>query len=352
MTVFNASPVRTCNNFNINDIKIDTSNFESKHTFDGMYVVNKAKDNILADGLNKNISFKYGLNDDMNKNILQDANSRLKLELNSKKMENATIGFKFSKKDSYLKNITEICANENSKVALVIKFESIDDVKAFSTSYLKFIIKQNAYLNVVVINMLNDSSLNLLGAEAQVEENANLDVTIINLGACSNVINYYSSLNGENSKNNLKCIYIGNKNSMIDLNYIMSIRNVNSSVNMDVKGALLDTAKKHFKGTISFEKGSKKSKAQESEFTYLLSKDVKSISLPMLLCKEDDVEGDHSSAAGRIDKDILFYLMSRGISEKDAIKLIIKAKFNDILYSIEDEELVNQVITSINEKLT
>ena len=71
----------------------------------------------------------------------------------------------------------------------------------------------------------------------------------------------------------------------------------------------------------------------------------------MLLCTEEDVEGNHSSAAGKIEDDKLFYIMSRGISEKDAMKLIVKAKFNKILETIKDEELKQEIVDEIDKRL-
>ena len=74
-----------------------------------------------------------------------------------------------------------------------------------------------------------------------------------------------------------------------------------------------------------------KSKGNENEFCILLSDKAKSLALPMLLCTEDDVEGNHSTASGKVDNKDLFYIMSRGLSYKEAIRLIVKAKFNQII---------------------
>ncbi len=54
----------------------------------------------------------------------------------------------------------------------------------------------------------------------------------------------------------------------------------------------------------------------------LLSDKAKSIALPMLLCTEDDVEGNHSTASGKVDNKELFYIMSRGLSYKEAVNLL------------------------------
>ena len=83
----------------------------------------------------------------------------------------------------------------------------------------------------------------------------------------------------------------------------------------------------------------------------LLSEKAKSLALPMLLCSEEDVEGEHSCAAGKIEPKELFYLMSRGINKKDAMKLMVRAKFNKIIEKIKIEELKQEIIDEIDRRL-
>ena len=78
-------------------------------------------------------------------------------------------------------------------------------------------------------------------------------------------------------------------------------------------GALSDTSKKSFRGTLDFLRGAVASEGAEEDTCLLLDPTVKSISLPLLLCKEDNVVGNHAASAGQIDQNKLFYLMSRGL---------------------------------------
>ena len=71
----------------------------------------------------------------------------------------------------------------------------------------------------------------------------------------------------------------------------------------------------------------------------------------MLLCKEEDVEGNHSTAAGKIDEKSLFYIMSRGFSRNDAMKLVVRARFNKILEKIKNQELKEEILEEIDKKL-
>lgn len=83
----------------------------------------------------------------------------------------------------------------------------------------------------------------------------------------------------------------------------------------------------------------------------LLSDKAKSIALPMLLCTEDDVEGNHSTASGKVDANDLFYIMSRGIEYKEAIKLIVRARFHKIIENIKDEDIKQEILQEIDRRL-
>lgn len=83
----------------------------------------------------------------------------------------------------------------------------------------------------------------------------------------------------------------------------------------------------------------------------LLSDKAKSVALPMLLCAEEDIEGNHSTATGKIGNKELFYIMSRGFSKKDAIKLAVQAKLSQIVDKVKDEELRQEIFEEIDNRL-
>ena len=124
-----------------------------------------------------------------------------------------------------------------------------------------------------------------------------------------------------------------------------------TNVNFEVQGALKDSSKKHFKGTIDFKRGSKKAIGNENEACMILSDKARSLALPMLLCSEEDVQGNHSTSSGKIGDKELFYIMSRGFDEKAAMKLMVRAKFNRILESIKYDELKNEILYEIDKRL-
>ena len=245
----------------------------------------------------------------------------------------------------------EINAKENSKSTIILKYEQQEDIEAFHNEIIKTNAGKDSEINIILINLLNQKSNNFISIENTFEENAKINYTIVDFGGKNSITNYYSNMIGDNSDNQLNTIYLGKEDQVFDLNYIGELRGKKTNINIDVQGALKDKSKKHFKGTIDFKKGCKKAVGNESEACMLLSDTAKSIALPMLLCSEEEVEGNHSSSAGKIGEKELFYIMSRGFSFKEAMKLMVRARFNKILENIKNEELKQEIVKEIDEKL-
>ena len=135
------------------------------------------------------------------------------------------------------------------------------------------------------------------------------------------------------------------------MNYNMECIGEKVEASINSEGCLDNEAKKSFKGTINFISGCKKAKGDELENCILLSNKAKSKSLPMLLCTEEDVEGSHGISTGKIDNNKLFYLLSKGLNESEAKKLIIYGNYNKIINNINNQNIKEEIIEHINNKL-
>lgn len=331
----NNTPVKTSRNFNINNIKIDVKIPEDIKEFKNMQIPEDAT------VLKEKLSLKYGIGLDYIK-----ANNKIEINLENKEEK---IICNFDKENQNL--IDQILINAKGKSTITIEYKSLGKEKHFHNGVLKVIADENAEVNVNIINLLNEKSDNFQAIESIINKNAKVNYTIIDIGGKSSITNYYSNLQGENAQNDVKTVYLGVDEQLKDINYIAELYGAKTNINIDVQGALSDKAKKHFKGTIDFKKGCKKAKGDENEYCMLLSDKAKAIALPMLLCAEEDVEGNHSTASGKVDSKVLFYIMSRGLSYKEAVKLLVKSRFIKIIEQISDQNLKNEIISKIDEKL-
>lgn len=346
--ILNQTPIRTSKNYKINNIEIDLELPKKIEDYSGLTISGDTSNFNISNDANKN-PLKYGNGKELENQIFNNCNQNIKIS--ETKTGLLYLDFNFNEENHELIENIEIDANTKSKTTIYIKYMSDDNFECYHNGIIRVHAKANSKTNIVVVNMLNSKSNNLLSIENNLEENARVNYTIVDFGGKTSITNYYSNLKGQNSKSNISTIYLGTGNQVFDINYIAELFGENTETNIEVQGALKDEAKKNFKGTIDFKKGSKKAKGDENEFCMLLSDKAKSKALPMLLCTEEDVEGNHSSAAGKIEDDRLFYIMSRGLSEKDAMKLIVKAKFNKILETIKDEDLKQKIVEEIDKKL-
>ena len=351
----NETPVRTAKNFRINNIKLENIEVpEVIPLFENVTIIGDAsKMDIEQNADNTNTDLVYGLSEELTEQVKREANQKIKLNINSNQNERAEaeIDFNFDNENSVLIDNIEIIANENTKSTVIIKYTSNKENECYHNGIIKAKAEKNAELNIVLVNLMNIKSNNFLAIENDFGENAKINYTIVDFGGKHSITNYYSNLQGDNCDNQLNTIYLGKENQVFDLNYIGELRGKKSNIDIEVQGALKDISKKHFKGTIDFKKGCKKATGNENEACMLLSDTAKSIALPMLLCSEEEVEGNHSSSAGKIGEKELFYIMSRGFELKEAMKLMVRARFNQILEKIENEELREEILQEIDKRL-
>ena len=331
----NVSPRLTSNNFRINDFEIDEKLFKNNlKEFDSFKL-----DNVKIVKKIDNVVTKYGIN---NKQI-NNGNFKYELEI----IDNSKYGIINFDINDDLVDLIELNINKDSNY--LINYNSKNSI--YHNGLIKVNVSENVKANIIVINNVNSDSTNIMSFDNICNTDSNLNYLIVDLGGNTSVSNYYSNMNGNNSINNLNSIYVGNKNQVFDINYLVDIFGQNAKCNIDVQGSLSNESKKSFKGTIDFKKGCKGSIGNENEYCVLLSDKVISKSLPMLLCTEEDVIGNHATASGKVDDKTMFYIMSRGISKKDAEKLIVKANFNKLLTMIKDEEIKTKINELIDKKI-
>ena len=341
--ILNETPIRTSKNFNINNIKIESSVIPSViGKFDNIEILNN-NPNIKIEQKTFDTDLSYGLGKIFTDQVNQNGNNGFKININGKNSEDFIFNFKFDNKNTQLVENIEIISEKRSCSNLIIKYESEKDLECYHNGIINVLAKEDSEINIIFVNLLNNNSNNFISIQNEIKCNAKVNYTIIDFGGKNSITNYYSNIVGENAENNVNTIYLGKENQFFDLNYIAHLKGEKSNVNIDVVGAISQNAKKHFKGTIDFKKGAKKAKGNENEYCMILSDTAKSIALPMLLCSEEDVEGNHSSAAGKIGE--------KGFNKKDALKLMVRARFNNVLENIRNQILKEQILEEIDSRL-
>ena len=203
------------------------------------------------------------------------------------------------------------------------------------------------------------NKLQLLGAGVQQVEQrytklgAAAEATFVNveIGGGENILNYEDDLVGDESSIAHDLAYLGGGEQRFDVWMRMTHRGRKTVSDIHNLGALNGVSKKSFRGTLDFKNGSTGSDGAEEDICLLLNSDVKSISLPLLLCKEDNVVGNHAASAGQIDQNKLFYLMSRGFSEIEAKHIIVESMLRPVIDKLGDEAMEEAALEAVRAKI-
>lgn len=358
----NMIPVKTYRWLNVNYLKMDEVFDKEIKPYTKKYVDEVNSDSLLIGRTNNIVSlnhiadFKDEIDYGVSKKMVQMAerlnNAGIFATVKRGKVihEPIRIGYQLDDKEDVLIDNNIIIAEENSQATFVIDYYTESDVEAFHNGALKIYAKSGSNVKVIKIQRMNDNSYHFDSNVAIVENGANVSFIQVEFGCKKLVTNYISNLKDE-SESNIDSIYLGDKDRELDLSYLMNHIGRRSISNMEIKGALKDRAKKVFKGTIDFKLGSSKSIGREEESVIIFDKDVKAKAVPILLCNEEDVNGQHAASAGRVDEDKLFYVMSRGFSKAEAMKLIVEASFNPVIDKIPYEDIQDIIRREIYNRL-
>lgn len=343
----NFTPYRTSKNYGINSIVVD----------------DKIIENCIADFENVSIKNANGIQIsekcDVNHSQIvgerlqwqreNNANCLLCIDIDRNLEEPVLVTFDFDKKNDKLVDVLNINVSKDVKAKVVVRY--IGESRCYHNCLLKTNLEEKSQLDIAVLSDLSDNGNSFLSFDNCLEVGSKENFAIIDFACNNSIQNFYTKLNGDECESNLKSLYLAGNKNLVDLLYCQDIYGKNCVATIDTIGTLSDCARKNFKGTISFEKGCKKSYGDENEFCLLLSDTTKAKALPMLLCAEEDVDGKHSTSVGRVDEKQLFYIMSRGLSYQEALKLIVKAKFNQIVSGLFDKDLIDEINEKIDRKL-
>ena len=117
------------------------------------------------------------------------------------------------------------------------------------------------------------------------------------------------------------------------------------------KGILAGKSRAVFSGKVLVKKDAQKTKAFQKDLNFLLSRDAEVDTKPSLEIYADDVECSHGATAGNMDKNMLFYLQSRGIDKDEATSMLIRGFAQEIIDEFEDENITNALEEILKEKI-
>ena len=242
---------------------------------------------------------------------------------------------------------------ENAKIDIFIYTINISKSAIFFNTYNNFVIHRNGLLKLFNFNDLKKKDLNY---------NFN-DIKIKNNGVLENFIFSNSS---DYSKNEINCSLDQEHSSAFVNGAVLNTDTQNHEIKtriehldektksyQKIKAVVNKSSKAIFQGKIYVDAKAQKTNGYQLSKAILLDKESEFDSKPELEIYADDVKCSHGSTSGKLDDDAIFYLMSRGLSQTDAKKLLIKGFLVDVVETITNKKIkqffLNKLDKEINE---
>ncbi|HLK28792.1 MAG TPA: Fe-S cluster assembly protein SufD [Puia sp.] len=240
---------------------------------------------------------------------------------------------------------------ENAQVQLIETYVTIGDSESFTNQVMEIAVEENALVEYYKIQ--NDAAhANQVSTThiRQVGKSYVHTVTIsLNGGIVRNNLNIV--LEAERCEAHLYGLYFQKGKSHIDNHTVVDNVKPNCFSNELYKGVMNDDSSGVFNGKIFVRQPAQKTNAYQSNKNVLLSDNASVNTKPQLEIFADDVKCSHGCTVGQLDEEALFYLQSRGISEKTAHALLVRAFATDILEHVKPAPIKTYIEKLIAERL-
>lgn len=203
----------------------------------------------------------------------------------------------------------------------------------------KYVLNLEADSEMNVIQVITDSGEEpiIQQIEADCGENALLHVFWIFIGGKAVYPSVNVDLSGDGSSFEMDAAYVVHPQGLLDMNVVANHIGKKTTSRIEAKGVLYDRARKIFRGTIDLRKGCKGASGDEREEVLLMDDEAVNQTIPLILCSEEDVAGNHGASIGQIDEDVQFYMESRGITPEEIEQLLLDARINAVIAKMPAE---------------
>ena len=209
----------------------------------------------------------------------------------------------------------------------------------FENTNTEVIVGENANFEQSIIQNKTGNSFNINTIKVEQKASSNYKQNTFSLKSKLIRNNTIVDFEGENATAKLNGLYVPVNQEHFDNYLLVNHNNAHCNSDQIYKGIADDKSTAIFFGKVYVAPDAQQTYANQSNKNLLLSDFAKISSKPQLEIYADDVACSHGSTTGQLDQDAIFFMQTRGISKKSAIKLLLFAFAADILEDIKNTEL-------------
>ncbi len=183
---------------------------------------------------------------------------------------------------------------------------------------------KNSTLRYSTIENWSKNMYNLNTKRARVEENGKIEWVSGSFGSHVSYLYPMSVLAGANSRSEFSGVTFAGKGQNLDTGCKVVHNAPNTSSVVNTRSISKDGGVSTFRSAVVITNKAKGSKSSTSCQSLMVDGISRSDTIPAMDIRTNDADVGHEAKIGRISDDVVFYLMSRGMSEEDARALIVR----------------------------
>ena len=211
------------------------------------------------------------------------------------------------------------------------------DALPTSAALTRIVVEAGAKLHLIEMLGVYEGQQHLESVGLEIHQDAAVDVKQYALGGSTIGLGLTANLVGAQARLDLNNRYHATHEETLDINHLVRMRGTSTRAQLTESGVLNEAAKKTLRATIDLVRGAKDAQGNEIETVMILGDDVVNKTMPVILCDEDDVAGNHGATIGSVSPEQLDYLAARGLSRQAAEQLFIRALFEDAIINAPEE---------------
>lgn len=238
----------------------------------------------------------------------------------------------------------KIEVEENSSVKIILEVAS--QTLTHQSYQLELVAKQNSQIKYLLVCEL-ESQNDVVTHHFDVHKDARLDLLA---GVVGNQLDvrFHIDLLGEGAEVKMRSITVSSADHKQKMDAYITHYAPNTYGDMTNIGIANERGHVTLNGIEKIEKGMKNANAFQT-LKGIIASDLSSVDVnPILLIDEYDVKAGHGATIGKLEEEALYYLRSRGLTLKEAEKLIINGLIRPIIDEIDDEALKERFVHLVN----
>jgi Fe-S cluster assembly protein SufD len=245
-----------------------------------------------------------------------------------------------------------IVAEPDTRFAVIEEYASATpELAGYSNAAVEIVVRPGAKVEYVSFQSYSRGTWHFASHHARVEQDAELDWVAGGFGSAKGKVRIQNDLAGPGATSRVTGAYFADGVQHLDYDTFQEHMAPSTTSDFAFKGALRDTARAVWRGMIRVEEGAQKTNAYQENRNLLLSKTAHADSIPGLEIMANDVRCTHGATLGQVDREQLFYLMTRGLSRAEAERLIVRGFFQDVLDRVELEPVRESLAAALEARI-